>query len=81
MEVLVVLTVLAALAFWIVGLAARALNLARHLQANTETSRPVLSTPFIGRQLILRREAHFPVSLLNRMLLELRRLFSLALPA
>lgn len=81
MEVLVVLTVLAALAFWIVGLAARALNLARHFQANTETSRPVLSTPFIGKQLILRREAHLPVSLLNRMLLELRRLFSLALPA
>jgi len=80
-EILVLLTALAALVLWLVGLAGRAANLARHLQANTERTRRVLSTPFIGRLLLLRRLAVFSHSILDDMLLELRALVARALPA
>jgi hypothetical protein len=79
-EILVLLTALAALVLWLVGLAGRAGNLARHLQANTEHTRRVLSTPFVGRLLLLRGLAVFPRSRLDEMLLELRALVAQALP-
>ena len=45
---------LASLVVWLVGLAGRATQRHRELQANTERRREVLSTFFIGRQLLRR---------------------------
>lgn len=59
-QVLVLITALASLVLWLVGLAGLARNAARQLQANTISHRPVLSTPFIGRLLLVRRLADFP---------------------
>ena len=52
LEILLLLGALATLTAWLVGLAGRALQLNRRLQANTERGREVLSTFFIGRQLM-----------------------------
>lgn len=74
LQVLLLLVALATLVFWLVGLAGRAQGLARSLQANTVRDRLVLSTPFVGRVLILRRLADFSQAVLDRALLELRAL-------
>lgn len=81
LEVLVLLTALAQLVLWLLGLAGRCLNLARHFQANTERKRRVLSTPFLGRQLLLRQQAAFPDSFIDIMLLQLRHLIAQQVPA
>lgn len=52
LEVLLLVGTLAALVTWLVGLGARAMDWTRHLQANTVRKREVLSTFFIGRQLL-----------------------------
>jgi hypothetical protein len=75
-QVLLLLVALATLVLWLVGLAGRAQNLARQLQANTVSHRLVLSTPFVGRLLLLRRLADFPSSVLDRALAQLRTLIS-----
>jgi hypothetical protein len=80
-EVLVLVAALAALVLWLVGLAGRALNLARHQQANTVRRRLVLSTPFLGRQLLLRRLLPFSPSALHQSLHQLRALAAQALPS
>ncbi|MGC4089958.1 MAG: IS4 family transposase [Polyangiaceae bacterium] len=77
-QVLVLVTALAALVLWLVGLAGTALNLTRHLQANTVTRRAVLSVPFIGRQLLLRRLLPFNVHILRDSMHRLTVLFALA---
>jgi hypothetical protein len=77
-QILLLLVALASLVLWLVGLAGRARNLARHLQANTVSDRLVLSTPFVGRLLLLRRIADFPSSALDQSLAQLRGLVSLA---
>ena len=77
-QILLLLVALATLVLWLVGLAGRARNLARHLQANTISDRLVLSTPFVGRLLLLRRIADFPSSALDQSLAQLRGLVSLA---
>ena len=77
-QVLLLLVALATLVLWLVGLAGRARNLARHLQANTVRRRLVLSTPFVGRLLLVRRIADFPPSVLNQSLAQLRDLVALA---
>jgi hypothetical protein len=76
LQVLLLLVALATLVFWLVGLAGRARNLARSLQANTIRHRAVLSTPFIGRVLILRRLADFSQAAIEHALLELRALIA-----
>jgi hypothetical protein len=53
LEVLLLIAALASLVLWLVGVYGRALDWARSLQANTER-RPVLSTVFIGRELLRR---------------------------
>jgi hypothetical protein len=80
-EVLVLLTAMAALVLWLIGLAARSLNLARHFQANTERKRLVLSTPFVGRQLLLRQQATFHDPFIDVMLTKLRLLVAQQVPA
>jgi len=77
---LLLLGALAALVVWLVGLAARALQLNRHLQANTERRRDVLSTFFIGREL-LRRLDDLPKPVIDLALLTLRHHMSSAMPA
>ena len=52
MEVLLLLAALGALACWLAGLAAEAHAWGRHFQANTVRRRAVLSTVFVGRQLL-----------------------------
>lgn len=80
LEMLLLLGALATLVVWLVGLAARALQLNRHLQANTERKRDVLSTFFIGREL-LKRLDDLPTPIINLALLSLRHHISMALPA
>lgn len=80
-EVLLLVVALATLVLWLVGLAGRARNLARSLQANTVRHRFVLSTPFVGRQLLLRKLAAFPPSVLDDSLAQLQALlFQPSLP-
>jgi hypothetical protein len=75
-EVLLLVVALATLVLWLVGLAGRARNLARSLQANTVTHRNVLSTPFIGRLLLLRRLADFAATALDAALAHLQVLIA-----
>jgi len=72
LEILLLLGKLATLTAWLVGLAGRALQLNRRLQANTERAREVLSTFFIGRQLIHGLHDALPPPLITRALLTLR---------
>ncbi|HEY5959146.1 MAG TPA: transposase [Polyangiaceae bacterium] len=76
-HVLLLLVALATLVLWLVGLAARAYNLARRFQANTISNRAVLSTPFLGRQLLLRRSTELPVSAFDQALERLCTLVAL----
>jgi hypothetical protein len=79
LELLLLIGTLAALVVWLVGLAGRAMSWNRSLQANTERKRQVLSTFFIGRQLLARSALELPLSLLALALVTLQR--SLASPA
>jgi hypothetical protein len=72
LEALLLLAALATLVVWLVGLAARALQLHRHLQANTEQRREVLSTFFIGRELLRRPIADLRPPSIDRALTTLR---------
>ena len=54
LEILLLLGTLATLVAWLVGLAGRTMQWNWQLQANTIRKRQVLSTFFIGRQLIAR---------------------------
>jgi hypothetical protein len=76
-QVLLLLVALATLVLWLVGLAASAQNLARRFQANTISERAVLSIPFLGRQILLRRLAAFDASALDQALERLCALISL----
>jgi hypothetical protein len=80
LEILLLLGALATLLVWLVGLAGRAMQWHRQLQANTERRREVLSTFFIGRQLV-HRLGELPSSLLDFALFTLRRLILEAMPA
>jgi len=73
-EVLLLIAALASLVLWLVGVHGRLLDWVRRLQANTETRRPVLSTLFVGRQLLNRPELHITVADLQLALTELRRM-------
>jgi hypothetical protein len=74
LEVLLLIAALAALALWLVGLCGRALDWSRRLQANTERRKPVLSTIFIGRQLLRRRALELSPTALDDALAHLRAL-------
>ena len=80
LELLLLLGALATLVVWLVGLAGRALQLDRHLQANTERRRDVLSTFFIGREL-LKRLDDLPMPIIDLALFALRDHMSRAMPA
>ena len=52
LENLLLITTLATITTWLVGLAAKANHWMRHFQANTESNKPVLSVFFLGRRLL-----------------------------
>ena len=52
LENLLLITTLATLATWLVGLAAKTNDWTRHFQANTESRKPVLSLFFLGRRVL-----------------------------
>lgn len=72
LEVLLLIAALATLVLWLVGLCGRAVDWARRLQANTETRKPVLSTVFIGSQLLRRPDVQFTTSDFKAALLDLQ---------
>jgi hypothetical protein len=77
LEMLLLVATLATLVAWLVGLAARAMHIHRHLQANTERRRAVLSTFFIGRQLTQHQATdNLPSSLITNALRTLSTLIS-----
>jgi hypothetical protein len=76
LEVLLLLGALATLTAWLVGLVGRELQLNRRLQANTERGREVLSTFFIGRQLMRGLGDTLSPALIARALLTLRHQIS-----
>lgn len=78
LEVLLLVAALASLVLWLVGLCGRAQDWSRRLQANTERRRPVLSTVFIGRQLLRRSAIDLPPWALDLAIAELRALIMAA---
>jgi hypothetical protein len=52
LEMLLLVAVLATFILWLLGLATKARQWERHFQANTERRRSVLSTVFLGRELL-----------------------------
>ena len=81
MQILLLVAALATLVLWLAGLAAHALDWARRFQANTVRTRSVLSTVFLGRQLLLRSPYAILTTALAAAWHELRRLVSVAQPA
>jgi hypothetical protein len=71
LEVLLLLATLGALACWLAGLIAEAHVWARHFQANTLRRRAVLSTVFVGRQLLTSARFRLRCSELRRALARL----------
>ena len=71
-EVLLLIAALASLVLWLVGVHGRTLDWARRLQANTETRRPVLSTVFVGQQLLRRSDLRLSALDFQLALTELR---------
>jgi hypothetical protein len=72
LEVLLLVAALASLVLWLVGLCGRAQDWSRRLRVNTERRRPVLSTVFIGRQLLRRSALELPPWALDLAMAELR---------
>jgi hypothetical protein len=66
------------LVLWLVGICGRALDWARRLQANTEARKPVLSTIFIGSQLLRRPDVRLSKSDLQTALSDLSTIILLA---
>jgi hypothetical protein len=71
MEVLLLLAALGTLACWLAGLAAEARDWGRHFQVNTVRRRAVLSTVFLGRELLTSLRFQLPCCELRRALTRL----------
>jgi hypothetical protein len=72
LEMLLLIAALASLVLWLVGVHGRIIDWVRRLQANTETRKPVLSTVFVGGQLLRRPDLHISYADLLHALAELR---------
>jgi hypothetical protein len=72
LEALLLIAALATLMLWLVGMYGRALDWVRRLQANTEVRKPVLSTVFVGSQLLRRPDVRLSKSDFQFALTELR---------
>ena len=60
LEDLLLLTTLGTMAIWRAGLAAKATDVAKHFQANTEKRQAVLSIFFLGRRLLKSTRTRLP---------------------
>ena len=80
LEILLLLGTLATLVAWLVGIAGRTLQWNWQLQANTERKRQVLSTFFIGRQLLARSGLDIPPPIFALAFAALQRDLALAIP-
>lgn len=81
-QVMLLIATLATLLLWLLGQAARVRGWMRHFQANTERQRAVLSSVFLGRELLRHPHYRIPLSLLMASLRRLRIEFqSQAFPA
>jgi hypothetical protein len=80
MQVLLLIAALATLMLWLAGLGAHARDWGRRFQANTVRSRSVLSTIFLGRQIMLRSPCSLSSSAFDAAWHELERLVALAQP-
>lgn len=80
-EILLLIGALATLVLWLVGISGQVRNWSRRLQANTERRRRVLSTVFVGQQLLLRPDLNFTLEELSVALRELRLWIVKASPA
>ncbi|HEY9153558.1 MAG TPA: IS4 family transposase [Opitutaceae bacterium] len=80
LEVLLLLGTLATLVVWLVGIAGRTLQWNWQLQANTVRKRNVLSTFFIGRQLLARSALDIPLPIFDLAFAALRQSLALAVP-
>lgn len=80
LNTILLLAALASLVVWLLGLAARSMQLHRHLQANTERRREVLSPFFIGRELLRQGCSYLGPRHLAEALLTLRNHISLVFP-
>ena len=58
---LLLFAALASLVLWLVGVHGRIVDWVRRLQANTEVRRPVLSTVFVGGQLLRRPDLRLSI--------------------
>jgi hypothetical protein len=72
LEVLLLIAALASLVLWLVGIYGRTLDWVRRVQANTETRRAVLSTVFVGRQLLRRPDLRLSKADFQLALVQLR---------
>jgi hypothetical protein len=66
LESLLLIAVLATFILWLLGLATKAQKWERHFQANTERRRSVLSTVFLGRELLRNHRLTISPSELNQ---------------
>lgn len=80
LEILLLIAALATVVLWLAGLCAQAQGWARHFQANTERRRQVLSTVFIGQQLLQRHGDQLPFAVSRQALFQLHSLISNAIP-
>lgn len=80
LEILLLLGTLATLVAWLVGIAGRTMQWNWQLQANTERKRQVLSTFFIGRQLLARPALDIPPPIFTLAFAALQRDLALAVP-
>jgi hypothetical protein len=81
LEILLLLGTLATLVVWLAGLAGRKMRWNWRLQANTERKRNVLSTFFIGRQLLARPEFELSLEVQRLAITDLQRAIASAAPA
>lgn len=80
LDILLLVATLATLVAWLVGLAAHQLSLHWQFQANTERRRRVLSTVFLGRQLLNRLKKPIAPTNVNCAITTLRKLMIDAVP-
>ena len=80
LEILLLIGALAMFLLWLLGVYGRRHDLARHLQANTERKRAVLSVVFIGAQLLQRLESLPTVFELSELIPDLHSLMEEASP-
>ena len=74
LEVLLLISALASLVLWLMGLAAKTRQWTRHFQANTDRHRNVLSIVFLGARVLREARQTLTQPMLNQALLDLENM-------